>query len=451
MMSTRLLSFPILLATLVGPVIAQDLPPGPFSPIFPRSDAIHDASKLHESVRGSLVFITATAETTDGITRSSSETGTIITPEGHIVTAYHILNRLRERVEIKEDSIKFYGIIARTQGTQETLALVAANRQRDLLLLRFTSRPGGYPYLCLNSGDPIRISQQIFTSGFPKDPPYKTDSGKVLSFDGENDTVVIDIPIDEGQSGSPIYLQNGRLVGVALGKIKNSDRSYSMVGIEYLRSLKPDLPTNCAGAVGTAVNPPLRHKVPPAPSKEHCANRTCPVDMTLVAVGAAGGNAQCWCIDRYEASEGTGGAAVSVAGAFPWDRERASYAEEACKKAGKVLCTADVWVTACHGAGTSQPLYPYGNQYEARRCNDKNLGLDGPLLTGELAHCEGGYPGVFDMSGNRAEWTSTGYRLFGGGYSSAPADLECGSFTVHCPVCSIGGAGFRCCAVAAQK
>jgi hypothetical protein len=442
-MALRYLSFlGVILAGLIGPVAAQDFTFQPFNPIFERS-AADQISELHAAVRGSLVFITATAETTDGDPRSSSETGAIITPEGHIITAYHILDRLSEKVELKKESIKFSGIISRAYGLAEPLTIVDGNRQRDLLLLRFLSpRPEKYPYLCIDSV-PLKNSQQIFTSGFPKVPPYKVDSGKVLSLDGDNDTIVIDIPIDEGQSGSPVYLQSGRLVGIALGKVKNSDRSYSMIGVGDLKSLKSDLPTDCTGFVGTSGGQPLRHKVPPPPSKEHCANKTCPADMVLVPVAAPGGGAHCWCIDRYEASEGPGGVAASVAGAFPWERERASYAEEACKKAEKVLCPADVWVTACQGSSQSQ--YPYGNLYEARRCNDKSLAVGGPLLTGERVSCEGGYPGLFDMSGNRSEWTATGYRLFGGYYGSTPAELECGSFTVHCPVCSIGSAGFRCC------
>lgn len=402
---------------------------------WPRPSADQQFVKLHEGVRASLVYITVTAETIEGDPRKASATGAVMTPEGHVVTVYHLLTSLRKGVQLKEDSIKFYGSLTRKHGNQEPLTIVAGDPQRDLLLLRFESRLEGFTYLCIDPS-PLRNSQKIFTSGFPKEMPYRVGSGEVLSLDGENDTIVIDIPIDEGQSGSPIYLENGRLVGVALGKIKSSEQAYSIVGIEYVKRLKPSLPTNCGKAT-------LRHVVPASPGQEKCAGKACPKDMVVVSVAAPGGGTRCWCIDRFENSAGGDGASASVAGAFPMVVERADEAVRVCKNVGKELCPADVWVTACQGDGGF--AYPYGSTYQAGRCSDASLHLGGPMLTGERRECEGGYPGLFDMSGNRPEWTATGYRLFGGSHGSAPEELECGSFTVHCPVCSIGNAGFRCC------
>jgi hypothetical protein len=89
-----------------------------------------------------------------------------------------------------------------------------------------------------------------------------------------------------------------------------------------------------------------------------------------------------------------------------------------CKWAGKHLCgkigggpnaptdfanpTASEWYNACSAGGTR--VYPYGASYEPTACNTVENGVGKPLPVGSKLTCEGGYPGLFDMSGNLWEW-----------------------------------------------
>jgi formylglycine-generating enzyme required for sulfatase activity len=57
------------------------------------------------------------------------------------------------------------------------------------------------------------------------------------------------------------------------------------------------------------------------------------------------------------------------------------------------------WYLACSRGGTR--TYPYGNTYEASACNGTSGLLDD---VGTSPQCVGGYNGLFDMSGNVAEW-----------------------------------------------
>jgi hypothetical protein len=99
-------------------------------------------------------------------------------------------------------------------------------------------------------------------------------------------------------------------------------------------------------------------------------------------------------------------------------------AQAYCRWAGKRLCgrigggsvphdnksyidaTIDQWFAACSGGGTKR--FPYGNTYDATRCVGEHApggGLSGkPSPVGSFPGCEGGYPGLFDMSGNIVEW-----------------------------------------------
>jgi formylglycine-generating enzyme required for sulfatase activity len=169
----------------------------------------------------------------------------------------------------------------------------------------------------------------------------------------------------------------------------------------------------------------------------------CPSDMVRIPDRRS-------CIDRYEASSGPSGGAESVVGATPWTNLGFDDARLACTLAGKHLCTGSEWTAACGGAEASE--FPYGGTYEEGRCNAPIYGADAPLPTGSLGECEGGLPGLFDMSGNVTEWNESyddcpsGYfcPARGGSYSSMDqSSLSCSSNF------ELGGSapdvGFRCC------
>jgi formylglycine-generating enzyme required for sulfatase activity len=117
-------------------------------------------------------------------------------------------------------------------------------------------------------------------------------------------------------------------------------------------------------------------------------------------------------------------------------------AERACQSAGKRLCRPDEWLEACRGQRGWK--FPYGERYEAGRCNvfreahpasvlhadasrhhlDPRLNVvkvDGrPLLqvTGTSRGCrsEWGVDAVHDMVGNLDEWVDDAQGSFSGGF-----------------------------------
>jgi hypothetical protein len=184
-------------------------------------------------------------------------------------------------------------------------------------------------------------------------------------------------------------------------------------------------------------------------------------------VHVVGGGLDFW-IYSYEASRpdaavssiGTLTArACSKSGVLPWSNATYQEAVNACTSAGKRLCTAAEWYLACRGA--SSYAYPYSNTYSTTACNGLDRALGAPAATGSIATCQGGYTGIFDMSGNLKEWTNDprgdgtppdpdGYTVRGGSYDNTKEGMRCDfTFAVMPPTFYFQNLGFRCCSNAA--
>ena len=160
-------------------------------------------------------------------------------------------------------------------------------------------------------------------------------------------------------------------------------------------------------------------------------------------------------IDPYEASrpDATADAegenqslACSRVGVLPWREANYETAVRTCDANGKRLCTQEEWEFACGGA--AHRAYPYGGGGpDQRACNGATQpGPERLLPTGDREDCVTP-EGVFDLSGNVAEWVDGrfGTGLSGGHYASPDGHLRCDAHQ------GLNGGvlrpqnGFRCC------
>lgn len=225
---------------------------------------------------------------------------------------------------------------------------------------------------------------------------------------------------------------------------------------------------------------------------EATAAGPCPQGMALVTT---------YCIDKWEAYvveldaqgnekphspfdvvDGLTVRAKTAPGVIPQGYISQVQATQACASAGKRLCSATEFRTACDGAdagndypyggtthipgycnegkGSMVPIY-YGNNpanWTYADFNDPRLNeLDGGLApTAKYTHCESPF-GVFDCVGNLHEWGSdpadvNGHGRFRGGFYGDAEINGHGCLYVtsaHAPSYHDYSTGFRCCADAA--
>ena len=111
-------------------------------------------------------------------------------------------------------------------------------------------------------------------------------------------------------------------------------------------------------------------------------------------------NLNAFCIDRYEFP--------NRPGFLPSTSTNWHQAKKTCEKIGKRLCTEMEWERACKAG--SYRRFPYGNKFNADRCNtEDSAGEDRKLAaSGRFKKCYSPL-GIFDLSGNLAEWVADRY------------------------------------------
>jgi hypothetical protein len=159
----------------------------------------------------------------------------------------------------------------------------------------------------------------------------------------------------------------------------------------------------------------------------------CPANMELVKTG----NREI-CVDVYEWP--------NKKGAVPQSYVSLYQAMDSCFSIRKRLCTSEEWTSAC--SGPERWAYTYGDVYEWNTCATRDT----------LAHRSGskpecrGYFGLFDMSGNLAEWTSTpapqdrAFNNVMGGFWTSGDQSRCADARYsYFPQNKHNPVGFRCC------
>jgi len=184
----------------------------------------------------------------DDLSVKSTGSGLIFTVDGHILTNYHVVEDADEiLVEIKKGGVsKTYHANLIQKDKTNDLAIIKIHdvdfNTMENLNFAFQERGG------------LNVGASVFTIGYPlalngmgKDAKF-TD-GKISSKTGYNEAVnsyQTSIPIQPGNSGGPMFNEQGAFVGILSSVVRGTDNVSYAIKLNYVKNiieLLPEIPT----------------------------------------------------------------------------------------------------------------------------------------------------------------------------------------------------------------
>lgn len=135
-------------------------------------------------------------------TGRSSGSGSIVSPEGLILTNEHVIRGTNGRLVS----------VATTTGKRYTGQVIATDRSNDLALVRLNTTDR-FPTVRLSNPQAIQVGQRVFAIGSPFGLSGTLTTG-ILSRIGRNGDLQTDAALNPGNSGGPLLNSRGELIGV---------------------------------------------------------------------------------------------------------------------------------------------------------------------------------------------------------------------------------------------
>jgi len=196
------------------------------------------------------------------IPKGKTGTGVAISSDGHIITNYHIIENA-SNIKIKGVKGSFY----KTYSAK----VVLSDRNNDLAILKindynFTSL-GTIPYTI--KAQSSNVGEDIFILGYPltatMGEEIKLTNGIISSksgFQGDITSYQMTAPIQPGNSGAPMFDQNGNIVGIINAKHFGAENAGYAIKVNYLLNLIDAAPSKITlPTINTLKGKPLPEQV----------------------------------------------------------------------------------------------------------------------------------------------------------------------------------------------
>jgi S1-C subfamily serine protease len=175
---------------------------------------------VHDSLRPALVYLRASGQLASGPHASemveSNATGSLVSVDGLVLTVYHLVFDLGEVVP---KTVTIEARIGEKTNPPKPASIVDWNANTDLMVLKLEPTIGAYPIVSASTKE-YSSTDTIYTSGFPADVgvQYIKLSGNITSASGPGGYLwATSFPFQSGQSGSPVYDADGKVLGIVKG------------------------------------------------------------------------------------------------------------------------------------------------------------------------------------------------------------------------------------------
>ena len=148
----------------------------------------------------------ATRATVGVMNRGAAGSGVIVTPEGHVLTAAHVMANAKRPVTL-----------ILSDGQRLEAQPLGANRTRDAAVLKITQK-GPWPYCSMGRSSELEVGQWVVALGHPggyepgRSPPVRL--GRIEVRQDGPFGLVSDCTLIGGDSGGPLFNLRGEVVGI---------------------------------------------------------------------------------------------------------------------------------------------------------------------------------------------------------------------------------------------
>ncbi|MDR1613576.1 MAG: trypsin-like peptidase domain-containing protein [Planctomycetota bacterium] len=188
-------------------------------------------ARARERVSPAVVFLMPIAERYDAGRREQAQlagSGVLISPEGEIVTNWHVVNRA---VEIR---------CLLSDGSARRAEIVGADKDTDLALLRLETKPGEvFPHAEIGDSSGLEEGRFVIAMGAPWGLSRSVSLGILSCVNrflpdqggGYNLWLQTDASINPGNSGGPLVDTEGRVVGInSLATLVGGNLAFAIPG-----------------------------------------------------------------------------------------------------------------------------------------------------------------------------------------------------------------------------
>jgi S1-C subfamily serine protease len=192
-------------------------------------------SEIYQSAKAAVVKLTVLGQHNEPL---KTGTGFFVSPDGVLVTNRHVV----------EDG---YSIVAEAQNGAIYLCdgALSLPEDQDIAVLKF--KASDQAFIKVSGTTTIEPGQKVVVIGAPLGLENTVSDGIVAALRQESDWIQITAPISPGSSGSPVFAEDGTLIGMAtLSLVKGQQLNFAIpsrfvaTAIEKARTTPLPLPIN---------------------------------------------------------------------------------------------------------------------------------------------------------------------------------------------------------------
>jgi len=181
-------------------------------------------------LRDATVFIQAKrTRKLSGVVETRYATGFIVSPSGFVLTDTHTI-----AVDSETDDLKILGAVHHRGASP--LELVEIDTKKELALLKFKTTGITFPAVNLGTAD-VQVRTELCSEGFPEGQEWVAPSGALTGTGGDRGFWITQMPSNPGESGAPVFLPSGEVVGIKFGGYDDKQLLNLVIPINFAHDL----------------------------------------------------------------------------------------------------------------------------------------------------------------------------------------------------------------------